>query len=45
VSTFLYDTAVSVLGNYILVPAIVFSIVGAAWLIGRVAERIGLWWR
>jgi hypothetical protein len=41
VSAFLYDTAVYILGNNILVPAIV----GAAWLIGRVAERLGLWRR
>jgi hypothetical protein len=43
VTAFLYNTAHIVFNSNILVPLIIFSIVGAAWLIGRTSERIRLW--
>jgi hypothetical protein len=42
-SAFVYNTAVVAFSSCIVVPAIVFSIVGAAQLIGRAGERLGLW--
>jgi hypothetical protein len=42
-TAFLYNISVALMGGYILVPAIVFSIVGAAWLIGRAGKALGSW--
>jgi len=42
VIAFVYNTAVIMMSSCILVPAMILSIVGAAWLFGRAGERIGL---
>ena len=41
-SAFVYNMTIIMFGSYILVPVIVLSVVGTAWLIGRAGERIGL---
>jgi hypothetical protein len=42
VRAFLYNTAIVAFSSFVVVTAIVFSIVGAARLIGRAGERLGL---
>jgi hypothetical protein len=42
VSALAYNMIIILFSSYILVPTIVFSVVGAAWLFGRAGERIGL---
>jgi hypothetical protein len=42
VSAFVYNSTAILVSGYILMPVIIIAVVGAAWLVGRAGERIGL---